>query len=98
MSKDIPTKKTFGSVRVNSFSPPIAPETPKALNVIITFEEALRIHLGIGQALAKLNGYDRSTKTGRGSALNLCVYTHGGRITINEAQASEAKGESAVDE
>jgi hypothetical protein len=65
MSDQIPTKKSFGSVRVNRFSPPKEAEWPKAINVHISFEEAMRLHLGLGQILGKLNSYDRSTKRGR---------------------------------
>lgn len=65
MPNDIPTKKSFGSVRVDRFSPPKEEEWPRAINVHISFEEAMRLHLGLGQISGKLNGYDRSTKRGR---------------------------------
>jgi hypothetical protein len=84
MPNDIPTKKSFGSVRVHRFSPPKEDEWPKAINVHISFEEALRLHLGLGEILGKLNGYNRNTKAGRDSAVNLCLYPQAKRITINE--------------
>jgi hypothetical protein len=84
MSDQIPTKKSFGSVRVDRFSPPKEAEWPKAINVHISFEEAMRLHLGLSQILGKLNSYDRSTKRGRETAVNLCVYPQAKRITINE--------------
>ncbi|MCA9232256.1 MAG: hypothetical protein KDA57_16530 [Planctomycetales bacterium] len=84
MAKEIKTKKSFGSVRIDHTSPAVPEAMPKALNLHISFEEAMRLHLGLGQALAKLNSYDRSTKAGKKSAVNLCVYAHAGRITINE--------------
>ena len=86
---NIPTKKSFGSVQIDHTSPPVPAEMPKALNLHISFEEAMRLHLGLGQALAKLNSYDRSTKDGRRSAVNLCVYPHVQRITINEGRVRE---------
>jgi len=46
----------------------------------------MRLHLGLGQLLGKLNGYNRATKEGRQSAVNLCLYTQGHRITINEGR------------
>lgn len=42
--------------------------------------------LGLGQLLGKLNGYNRATKEGRESAVNLCVYPQARRITINEGR------------
>ena len=55
MAKNIKIKKTFGSVRVSRMSPTIPEGMPKALNIHISFEEAMRLHLGLGQVLAKLN-------------------------------------------
>lgn len=89
MSKEIRTKKSFGSVQINHISPQVTPEMPKALNLHISFEEAMRLHLGLSQALAKLNSYDRSTRDGRRSAVNLCVYLDKERITINEGRIKE---------
>jgi len=84
VAKEIKQKKTFGSVRVSRFSPALTAGTPKAINIHISSEEAMRLHLGLGQALAKLNSYDRSTTRGRQTAVNLCLYTQASRITINE--------------
>jgi hypothetical protein len=58
------------------------------MNVVISFEEALKLHLSIGQALAKLNSYNRSTTAGRLSAVNICIYPHDNYITVNESQLS----------
>lgn len=89
MAKNIKIKKSFGSVRVSRYSPPLAAGMPKALNIHISFEEAMRLHLGLGQALARLNSYDRSTKAGRQTAVNLCLYLEGQRITINEGKVTD---------
>jgi hypothetical protein len=56
------------------------------MNVIVSFEEALKLHLAIGQALARLNSYNRSTTAGKRSAVNICVYPHDNYITVNESQ------------
>jgi hypothetical protein len=84
MADNIKTKKSFGSVRGSRFSPPLPASVPKAINIHISFEEDMRLHLGLAQALGKLNAYDRSTKRGRQTAVNLCLYTEKSRITINE--------------
>ena len=44
----------------------------------------MRLHLGLGQLLGKLDSYDRSTKAGKRSAVNLCLYLDKARVTINE--------------
>lgn len=56
------------------------------MNLVISFEEALKLHLSLGQALGKLNSYNRATVGGKRSAINLCVYTQKKRITVNEAK------------
>ena len=50
----------------------------------------MRLHLGLGEILGKLNSYNRNTKTGRDSAVNLCVYPQAKRITINEGAVKRA--------
>jgi hypothetical protein len=89
VTNKIKTKSSFGSVQVDHFSPPLSDDVPKAVNIHISFEEAMRLHLGLGQALAKLNSYDRSTKAGKRSAVNLCLFTQEKRITVNEGKVKE---------
>lgn len=88
MAKEIKTKSSFGTVTVDHYSPALPDGLPVALNIHISFEEGMRLHLGIAQALAKLNSYKRSTREGKRSALNLCLYPHGHRITINEGRTN----------
>lgn len=98
MRKEIKTKQTFGTVRIDHFSPNLPTGTPRAINMTFSFEEALKLHLGLLQALGKLNSYDRSTKDGRDSGINLCVFTDQSRITINEDQVgSQTKAKSKTE-
>ena len=83
------TKKTFGGCNVDHVRPPLPEGTPKAMNVTISFEDAMRLHLSLGQVLGKLNSYNRSSKAGRLSAVNLCLYTEKERITVNEGKIRE---------
>jgi|DewCreStandDraft_4_1066084.scaffolds.fasta_scaffold358607_1 hypothetical protein len=78
------TKTSFGTVRVDHFSPALPGGTPKAINVTLSFEEALKLHIGLLQILGKLNSYNRNTTAGRASAVNLCLFTSEGQLTINE--------------
>lgn len=86
MPSQIKTKKTFGTVRVDHFSPSLdeGKPVPKAINIILSFEEALKLQIGLQSILVKLNSYNRNTKAGKATAVNLCVFREGGRITINE--------------
>jgi hypothetical protein len=91
MAKEIKTKQTFGGMEVDQIKPEPKEGVPPAMNIIITFEDALKLHLSLGQALAKLNSYNRSTTAGKRSAVNLCLYPHKRRITVNEGQLSKSK-------
>jgi hypothetical protein len=90
-------KKTFGGATVARFSPKPGPSVPKALNCVLTFEEALKLHLSLGQILGHLNGYDRSQTAGRRRGVNLCVYTDNARIAVVEANTDgEPRAKGAV--
>jgi hypothetical protein len=41
-------KSTFGSSYIDHFSPALPTGTPKAINVTLSFEEALKLHLKPG--------------------------------------------------
>lgn len=86
MPTEIKTKKSFGTLDVAAVSPDWGDDFPISLNMIVSFEEALKLHLSLGQALAKLNTYNRSTAAGKNSAVNLCFHTRTMRLAVNEAQ------------
>ena len=94
-------KSTFGTSHVDHFSPALPEATPKAINVTLSFEEALKLHLSLGQLLGHLNGYNRSTSDGKRMAVNLCVYTKQQTIAVVEGKirkpgaADAAEGETA---
>lgn len=86
MATEIKTKQTFGTCYANHIRPAPGQGVPKAMNIVISFEEALKLHLSIGQALARLNSYNRSTTAGKRSAMNICLYPHDNYITVNESK------------
>jgi hypothetical protein len=93
MMKSIPKKTfSFGGVSVDHISPEPPPK-PRALNLVLSFEEALKLQIGLQQILLQLNSYNRSTTEGRDSAVNLCVYTDVKRITINEGKVRSRQKE-----
>jgi hypothetical protein len=61
MPSEIKRKKTFGTITVDHFSPELGDGQPRAINIHLSFEEALKLHLGLTQILGHLNGYNRST-------------------------------------
>jgi hypothetical protein len=95
MAKSIPQKtSSFGTIAVSHLTPAsFEQNAPDAVNIVISFEEALKLYFGIGQCLAKLNSYKRSTKAGRKAAMNLCLFVNRSkvsRLTINEDKIRES--------
>ena len=91
MPSEIPSKKSFGTLSVAAISPKPKEDSPRSVNLKITFEEALKLHFGLGQALAKLNSYNRSTTAGKNTVINLCLFTDINRITIMEDSLGKTK-------
>ena len=77
---------SFGTCPFSRTSPAraaIGPAT-RILNVYLSFEEALKLNLAIDECLRKLNTYNRSTKFGKSSGLNIAIHLEQERITVNE--------------
>jgi hypothetical protein len=85
MKTPVKEKQSYGTVKVDNFSPSRADGWPEAINVTLSFEETLKLNLGLQQALLDMNRLNRSTTAGRKSAVNLCIFT-GGQITINRGR------------
>ena len=82
---------TFGTCAYSKTSPSkekFSSET-KILNVILTFEEALKLNLAVDECIRSLGRYKRSTKEGRKTALNISIHINQRRITIHEAKLKE---------
>lgn len=78
-------KQTFGGAGVAMIRPTVDLGN-KALNLHLQFDEALKLHFAIGQALAKIGKYNRSTAAGKRATVNLCLFVAKGRITVNESE------------
>src|SRR5690349_12269196 len=85
----MPTKQkqfTFGTCSVNHLSPPEISPSTRAVNIVISFEDALKLNLAIGEGLSALNKNNRATREGRDAALCLTVYLDKKRITVNRGK------------
>jgi len=79
-------KKSYGGCSVDHFSPQVKDGWPKAINVVLGFEEAMKLQLALQARLLDINRLNRSTRQGRAAAVNLCVYTDVSRVTVNAAK------------
>lgn len=85
--------KSFGSAKIDHINPQPLNGT-KSINIHFSFEEALRLHFSIGQALGKLNSYNRGTKAGRRTAVDLCVFPETGWMRVVQGTARTTPGRS----
>jgi hypothetical protein len=89
----MPTKQkqfTFGTCSLNHLSPPsISPET-RAVNIVMSFEDALKLNLAISEGVRALNKNNRATREGRDAALCLTVYLDTKRMSVNQAKVKQS--------
>ncbi len=80
-----PTKKkqSYGGCTVNYFSPAKAEGWPKAINMVLGFEEAMKLQVALQARLMDINRLNRSTREGKAAAVNLRLYTGRKRITVD---------------
>ena len=81
---------SFGGCDFGRTSPQLntlSPQT-KMLNIEISFEEALKLHLAVEECIRRLNSYNRSTTAGKRSALNIAIHLSKNRITVNETRSA----------
>ncbi len=81
-------KFTFGTCAYERTSPArdkVSPAT-KVLNIVVPFEEALKLNLAVDECVRKLNSYKKSTTEGKRAAMNLTIYFDLSRIAVNETK------------
>ena len=86
MAKPRTKTYSFGACAFSRTSPKRETVTSKTkiLNVLISFEEALKLNLAIDECVRRLNSYNRATKLGKSRGLNLAIHLDKARVTINE--------------
>jgi len=76
-------KQSYGSCSVDHFSPPSQEGWPPAVNIVLGFEEAMKLQLALQARLLDMNRLNRATKEGKTAAVKLCVHVGIKRITVN---------------
>ena len=75
-------KQSYGGCNIDHFNPARADGWPKAINILLGFEDALKLQLALQARLMEINCLNHSTKEGKVAAVNLCVYMDG-RLSVN---------------
>jgi len=94
---DLKKTSTFGTCGFAKTSPPQGQFSgaTKVLNVIVSFEEALKLNLALEECLRDLNSYKRSATEGKNVALNLTIHLNSKRITVNKSSLG-IRGRKAI--
>src|SRR4051812_11370866 len=90
------TKASFGTIRVNNFSPPLPDTIPAGINVLITFEEALKLHMGLQRLLLKIDAYNRNYKRAKDMGVCLCIFRDEHSLTVTEQKLGQRKSAEAA--
>lgn len=76
---------SFGACKFTSVSPKeLRPETP-ALNIVLTFEEALKLNLALDEAVHHLGRYNRAFSEGKSAGVRIIVHLDKKRVRVQEA-------------
>jgi hypothetical protein len=75
---------SFGGCTFSRTSPPLEglAATTRVLNVLIPFEEALKLSVAMQTCVLELNQKNRSTREGKRTAMNLAIHLDKGRVVV----------------
>src|SRR5437870_1671580 len=92
---DIPTKSAdyHGSANYIRTLPDVAARGVRSINVLISFEQALRLSLAVQSCVMNLNKYNRSDAIGREMGLRLSLKTGSKSIAVIEASVTSDEKE-----
>jgi hypothetical protein len=87
---------SFGGATFSRTSPPVEKLTgeTKILNVVLPFEEALKLSVAMQACIMWLNEKNRATKEGKAAALNVAVHVDKGRIVVTRGMKVTEKAKT----
>lgn len=95
MSSKILKTSQFGACTFSSVSPAELSAGTPALNISLSFEEALKLSLAVDECVRKLGRYNRATSVGKSAAVSLLVHLDKRRIRILEGKLPSPTSRSA---
>lgn len=84
---NIPTKSSFATCAYAHTSPARQKLSGKTriLNVVVSYEEALKLNMGLQAALLQISRYKFSTKEGKMAAITVAVHLDQDRLSLHES-------------
>jgi hypothetical protein len=80
-------KSSFGACSFAKTSPTALAADTRAINLVVTFEEALKLNLAIDECVRTLGRYNRAKSRGKNAALMMVIHLDKKRIRILEGKA-----------
>jgi hypothetical protein len=85
-SKKVLKTDTFGTCSYEKTSPAAVTPTTSILNVILSFEEALKLNMAIDECVRALGRYNRAHQMGKRAALKVSIHLNQRRISVHEGK------------
>lgn len=87
-SLDNKKTRTFGTTKYIGIRPEESElyQVCKVINIDVTFEEALRLHLAIDECVRQMNSYNMHTFAGRNQKMRMSVFLEKKRIVIGKSK------------
>jgi hypothetical protein len=76
--------QSYGVIFLDQIVPPIPVEGPKPIAIDLTFEEGLKLHLALLQALSELNRLDRRSSRSRARGIRFSLYPDQNRLMVEQ--------------
>jgi hypothetical protein len=79
---------SFGACAFSSVSPKALGDTVSALNVVLTFEEALKLNLALDEAVHQLGRYHRATSAAKQAGVTIVLHINKKRVRVLEGKVA----------
>ena len=80
---------SYGVIFLDQIAPSIPVEGRKPIEIDITMDEALKLHLGLLQALTELNRLDRRSPKSRARGIRLSLYPDQNRMMVEQGSVKD---------
>jgi len=79
----------FGVVYLDHIDPAIPVEARKPINISMTIDEGLKLHLALLQALSDLNRLDRRSPRSRARGVTLALFPDQNRMMVEQGEVKD---------
>ena len=76
--------QSYGVIFLDQIAPPIPVSGPKPIEIDMTLDEGLKLHLALLQALSELNRLDRRSPRSRSRGIRFSLYPDQNRLMVEQ--------------